>query len=81
MEKDSWFNRYKIPEKDLPAIGKKNIITLRVLFIIALVFGILMLVVMTGVSLGLRKQPFFILEKSFFDYILKKKHKKNQFLR
>lgn len=60
MEKDSWFNRYKIPEKDLPAIGKKNIITLRVLFIIALVFGILMLVVMTGVSLGLRKQPFFI---------------------
>ena len=60
MEKDSWFNRYKIPEKDLPVVEKKNISALRILFIIALVFGILMVLVISGFSILLKKQTIFV---------------------
>ena len=40
MKTDWNIKKYKIPEKNIPAVEKKNIYVLRILFIIALVFGL-----------------------------------------
>ena len=61
MRDDSWFNRYKIPENNFQAVEKKNSQVLRVLFIIALFFGILMLLVITGFSIFSRRQSLFVI--------------------
>ena len=60
MRVESWFDRYKIPEKNLQAVEKKNGNVLKVLFIVALVFGIVMLLFLTGFTIAVRKQSFFI---------------------
>ena len=60
MRVESWFDRYKIPEKNLQAVEKKNGNVLKVLFIVALVFGIVMLLFLTGFAIAVRKQSFFI---------------------
>lgn len=60
MTIDSWLNQYKIPEKNIPAIEKKNSSVLKILFIISLVFGLLMFLLMTIVSITIKRQPFFI---------------------
>ena len=57
MTIDSWLNQYKIPEKNIPAIEKKNSSVLKILFIISLVFGLLMFLLMTIVSITIKRQP------------------------
>lgn len=60
MTIDSWLNQYKIPENNIPVIEKKNSSVLKILFIISLVFGLLLFLLMTIVSITIKRQPFFI---------------------
>ena len=60
MKTDWNIKKYKIPEKNIPAVEKKNIYVLRILFIIALVFGLVMLLAMVGFAIIARKQSAFV---------------------
>jgi hypothetical protein len=60
MKSDSWVNRYKIPEKNFPAVEKKNIQTLKVLFIIALIFGSFLFALQIVFSIFVKREPFFV---------------------
>ena len=69
MKTDWNIKKYKIPEKNIPAVEKKNIYVLRILFIIALVFGLVMLLAMVGFAIIARKQSAFVYSYYIF-YVL-----------